>query len=117
MIAQARDHTKEEDEEDADQTSQASPRRALQRDDDRAQLERDGWLEMMLLLASSFPSLLLKSRLSLSCLFLHRCKLPLYCCEFWPVRRAIGRLTRMATASPTGTDNSVVTLLELPPRS
>ena len=39
------------------------------------------------------------------------------CREFWPVRRAIGRLTRMVTASPTGTDNSVVTLLELPPRS
>ena len=56
MIAQARDRAKEEegeeDEENADQTSQASPRRALQRDDDRTQLERDGSLEMMLLLAS-----------------------------------------------------------------
>jgi len=78
VIAQARDRAEEEDEEDADQTRQASPRRALKRDDDRAQLERDGSLEMMLLLASSFPSLLFKSRLSLSRLFLHRCKLPLY---------------------------------------
>ena len=40
-----------------------------------------------------------------------------YCYEFWPVRRAIGQVARIATASPTGTDNSVVTLLELPPRS
>ena len=59
MIAQARDRAEEEaeeDEEDADQTRQASPRRALQRDDDRTQLERDGSLEVMLLLASSFPS-------------------------------------------------------------
>jgi len=40
-----------------------------------------------------------------------------YCCEFWPVRRTIGHVARIATASPTGTDNSVVTLLELPPRS
>ena len=76
MIAQARDRAEEEaeeDEEDANQTRQASPRRALQRDDDRTQLERDGSLEMMLLLASSFPSLLLKSPR-----FLHRCKLSLY---------------------------------------
>ena len=40
----------------------------------------------------------------------------LYCYEFRSARRAIGHVTRIATSSPTGTDNSVVTLLELPPR-
>ena len=35
---------------------------------------------------------------------------------FWPVRRAIGHSTRMATDSPTGTDNSDTALLELPPK-
>ena len=34
-----------------------------------------------------------------------------YCYEFWPARRAIGHSTRMATDSPTGTDNSVAALL------
>ena len=110
MIAQARDRAEEaaeEDEEDADQTRQAYPRRVLQRDDDRAQLERDGSLEMMLLLASSFPSLLLKSCLSLSRPFLHRCKLPLYA----PVRSTLplpgawgnsrgGGLTLLSPAPP-----------------
>ena len=65
MIAQARDHAKEEAEEGeeyADQARQAPPRRALQGDDDQAQLKIDVSLGMMLLLAS-FPSLLLKSRL------------------------------------------------------
>ena len=32
------------------------------------------------------------------------------CYEFWPARRAIGHSTRMATDSPTGTDNSVAAL-------
>ena len=32
-------------------------------------------------------------------------------------RRAIGHVTRIATASPTGMDNSVVTLLGLPPET
>ena len=36
----------------------------------------------------------------------------IYCYEFSPVRRVIGHVTRIATASPTGTDNSVLTLLE-----
>ena len=32
--------------------------------------------------------------------------------NFWSARRAIGHATLIATTSPTGTDNSVVTLLE-----
>ena len=39
-----------------------------------------------------------------------------YCYEFWPARRAIGHFTRMATDSPTGTDNLDTALLELPPK-
>ncbi len=48
-------------------------------------------------------------------LYLQYVYICIYCCEFWPVRRAIGRVTRIAAASPTGTNNSVVTLLGLPP--
>ena len=52
------------------------------------------------------------------CVFVCVCvSLYIYCCEFSPVRRAIGHVARMATASPTGTDNSVVTLLELSPET
>ena len=36
----------------------------------------------------------------------------IYCSEFRSARRASGHVTRIATASHTGTDNSVVTLLE-----